>query len=123
MSEDWKIQASYNTKGLMVNVRGSTFEEFMSLMDAVVQAGNATFDAVGETLNPPREASEEEEASTIQRLSEDLPAQVIAKVCPHGQMTLKEGATWKAWMCPAPKNDPSKCQPIDFKTGRPWPKR
>lgn len=35
--------------------------------------------------------------------------------CQHGQKTAKSGSSakgpWKAWMCPAPKNDPSQCKP------------
>jgi hypothetical protein len=46
------------------------------------------------------------------------------ETCPHGYRTLKSGngarGAWSAWMCPAPQGDPTKCKPVDAKTGKPW---
>lgn len=43
------------------------------------------------------------------------PPGVQVPTCPHGTKTYKEGAkngrTWRAFMCPAPKNEPSQCPP------------
>jgi hypothetical protein len=60
-------------------------------------------------------------------LQEKMGAEVVGSNCVHGPMVYKTGGfgqkEWAAWMCPAPQGDPSKCQPVDAKTGRPWPKR
>jgi len=46
------------------------------------------------------------------------------EMCPHGQRTLKSGTgrngAWSAWMCPAQQGDPTKCKPIDGRTGKAW---
>lgn len=43
--------------------------------------------------------------------------------CAHGPRTAKSGASakgpWRAWMCPAPKGDPSQCQPDWVTRGTP----
>ena len=43
--------------------------------------------------------------------------------CAHGPRTAKSGASakgpWRAWMCPAPKGDPSQCQPEWVTRGTP----
>ena len=43
--------------------------------------------------------------------------------CAHGPRTGKSGASakgpWRAWMCPAPKGDPSQCQPDWVTRGTP----
>ena len=43
--------------------------------------------------------------------------------CQHGPRTAKSGSSakgpWRAWMCPAPKGDPSHCQPDWVTRGTP----
>lgn len=39
-----------------------------------------------------------------------------APSCPHGTKlfrsgTKRDGGVWRAWMCPAPKGDPTQCKP------------
>jgi hypothetical protein len=123
-SIDYGIQASYNFKSLMINVRGRDREEFANNLDAVRELA-LQIDEVGEALaaNANKPLTEDQRAETERLLTSELGAQTISRTCQHGDMKLKEGATWKAWMCPARQGDPSQCQPIDFKTGRPWPKK
>lgn len=32
--------------------------------------------------------------------------------CEHGERTWVDKGSWRAWMCPADRNDPSKCDPL-----------
>lgn len=47
-----------------------------------------------------------------------------APACIHGMRSYKSGGSgnrmWAAYMCPARKDDPSKCKPLDAKTGKEW---
>lgn len=125
MSEEYRIQASYSTRGgLMVNVRHETAEGFIELMEKVAAMG-PILDAVGETVNPPKTLNPEEEEATLASVGQAMGGQVVGvtRTCPHGPMVYKDGGSWQAYMCPAQRNDPSRCQPIDAKTGRAWPKK
>lgn len=55
------------------------------------------------------------QAPQYQRAPEQPPPNPAAPHCAHGQMQFKTGngakGPWKAWMCPAPKGDPSQCSP------------
>lgn len=120
--EGFAVQASYKFGphgSHMVNVRGKTPEEFADNAQKVEQVANAILD-LGQIFTGMPEVPEGQAEAL---LKEELGGRVVERVCPHGTMTLKSGATWEAWMCPAPKNDPTKCQPIDAKTGKAWPKR
>ena len=103
----------------MTNIRGRNPQHFAQNANAVEQIVES-IKGLGRLFDG---LTEEESVKAEQMLSEELGGNVIARVCPHGTMTLKSGATWEAWMCPARKDDPTKCQPIDAKTGKAWPKR
>jgi hypothetical protein len=107
----------------MLNVRGENVEDFASNCAQVEQILSGVQD-IGTILNPKVEVVAV--PSGMDLIQSELGGRVIAEtgpVCPHGTMTLKSGGNWSAYMCPAQKTDPTKCQPIDAKTGKPWPKR
>lgn len=120
---DYVLQASYNFKSLMVNIRGRSPEEFEENLKAAEQL-STLIDQTGEALAANANKPVENEAEAVQNLqSAGMNPQVVGRTCQHGAMQLKSGGNWEAWMCPARQGDPSKCQPIDAKTGRPWPKK
>lgn len=49
--------------------------------------------------------------------------QATVPSCQHGARTAKSGSSakgpWKGWMCPAPKGDPTQCQPQWVTRGTP----
>jgi hypothetical protein len=49
--------------------------------------------------------------------------QATVPSCQHGPRTAKSGSSakgpWKGWMCPAPKGDPTQCQPQWVTRGTP----
>ena len=84
MSEEWKIQASYTTKGgLMVNVRGKDPEEFVENMQAVAGC-RGIIDTVGEALNPPKALTPEQSVEAEKVLERELGAVTVERLCEHG---------------------------------------
>lgn len=135
--EDWKHQASFQFGTLaqpqfrhMYNVRGSTAEEFAAEAAKVEQIVSSIRE-LGTLFSAPTD----DEA--LELLQKELGAEVVeeypapsnsstGRVCHHGQMTFKSSnppGKWSAWMCPARQGDPTKCQPIDGTTGKPWPRK
>lgn len=107
----------------MVNIRATSPEELEAWMNIAEQVA-PTLNDLSTVYNPPKTMEE-----GIQNLEAGgITGEVYdGKTCQHGPMVYKTGGygakAWTAWMCPAQQGDPSKCQPIDAKTGRPWPKR
>jgi hypothetical protein len=96
----------------MLNVRADTPEELAGTCSLIEQLVTPLIQ-LGEMFNPVTEPQ------AIQEIQNQLGGQVIAtnagKVCAHGQMVYKtgigkNGAPWKAFMCPAPQGAP-KCAP------------
>lgn len=117
-----RFQTSYMVGPLQVVVREDDAQAFQEALEYVASLV-PVIDAVGEKINPPKTIPEPAASQMENEVANQLGGQVVGKTCQHGAMTLKSGATWEAWMCNARQGDPSKCQPIDAKTGRPWPKK
>lgn len=109
----------------MYNVRGKDAEEFAEEAAKVEQIVSKIKD-LGTLFSAPADGE------AMDLLQKELGAEKVeeysatGRICDHGRLVYKESnppGKWAAWMCPAPQNDPTKCQPIDAKTGKPWPKR
>lgn len=128
MSDDggYNFQASFKfgpRQEGMVNIRATSPDELTAWADVAEQMAGPLMDLIG-AYNPPKD-----EGEAISNLEAGgITGEVYqGKVCAHGSMVYKAGqgarGPWSAWMCPAPQGDPTKCQPVDAKTGRSWPKR
>ena len=108
-------------------VQADTHEEFVEQLELAHESLQACYDlivaarAVGHVAEPaPVQA-----AATATPASEAPSAFTNASVpqCQHGAKTAKTGSSakgpWRAWMCPAPKGDPSQCAPDWVRRGSP----
>lgn len=107
----------------MVNIRVTDPKELEAWLNVAEQVAPTLNDLIT-VYNPPKDL--EEGISNLR--GGGIDGEVYeGKVCQHGPMTYKTGqgakGPWSAWMCPAPQGAYDKCQPVDAKTGRPWPKR
>lgn len=100
-------------------VQADTHEEFVEQLELAHESLQACYDlivaarAVGHVSEPaPVQAT-----ATATPATEAPSAFTNASVpqCQHGPKTAKTGSSakgpWKAWMCSAPKGDPSQCKP------------
>ena len=100
-------------------VQADTHEEFVEQLELAHESLQACYDlivaarAVGAVTSTTVEAT----ATAAPAVPAAPSAFTNASVpqCQHGPKTAKTGSSakgpWKAWMCPAPKNDPSQCKP------------
>lgn len=127
----WVVQVSPRIGNTLVNLRAETPDQMENLLTWV--ANNATNIAnVEELLGAQATIAQVMPGSqNVQPSSQPSwggqgsgaatppPAQQQTQgpgpVCAHGPMEWKTGTSakgpWKAWMCPAGKNDPYKCDP------------
>ena len=108
-------------------VQADTHEEFVEQLELAHESLQACYDlivaarAVGNVAAPaPVQAT-----ATAAPATEAPSAFTNASVpqCQHGAKTAKTGSSakgpWRAWMCPAPKGDPSQCAPDWVRRGSP----
>lgn len=108
-------------------VQADTHEEFVEQLELAHESLQACYDlivaarAVGHVAEPaPVQAT-----ATAAPATEAPSAFTNASVpqCQHGAKTAKTGSSakgpWRAWMCPAPKGDPSQCAPDWVRRGSP----
>ena len=108
-------------------VQADTHEEFVEQLELAHESLQACYDlivaarAVGHVAEPaPAQAT-----ATAAPATEAPSAFTNASVpqCQHGAKTAKTGSSakgpWRAWMCPAPKGDPSQCAPDWVRRGSP----
>lgn len=121
---NFQVSIKFGSRGEgMINVRASSPEELTAWTEVAEQMAGPLMDLTT-AYNPP--ASESEAISNL--AAGGITGEAYqGRTCAHGTMVYKTGGSgpkqWSAWMCPAPQGDPTKCQPIDAKTGRPWPRR
>jgi len=111
--ESTELQVNYKLPdGTLINVYAISQEHLEKLLTSVSDLSTlitATAVQLGANTTP---------AGNIANMTVQLGAQEVSadKQCRHGAMQLKTGTSakgpWKAWMCPAPKGDSSKCDPI-----------
>ena len=93
--------------------------EAVALAKAAGHASPLTVAPSADPFEPPATAAWEAPVPAA------VPSFVNATVpsCPHGPRVAKSGNSakgpWRAWMCPAPKGDPSQCQPDWVTRGTP----
>lgn len=106
-------------------IQADTHEEFVEQLELAHESLQACYDlivkarAVGNVTPTP--APVQAEATATPTPPPAAPAAPSAfenatiPQCQHGPRTAKSGSSakgpWKAWMCPAPKGDPSQCKP------------
>lgn len=108
-------------------IQADTHEEFVEQLELAHESLQACYDlivaarAVGHVAEPaPAQAT-----ATAAPATEAPSAFTNASVpqCQHGAKTAKTGSSakgpWRAWMCPAPKGDPSQCAPDWVRRGSP----
>jgi hypothetical protein len=120
-----------NSNNTIITFRGDTAHELNNNINAFVEAGlefaigNVESILLGTSASPaPSNPVAVVQAAFpgAQVISETpapqapaAPAQGGAPACRHGQMSYVDGAkfgkTWKAWMCPQPKEAVDKCAP------------
>lgn len=121
--QETALQINYKlSDGTLINIYAKDQAHLESLLTSVSDVSSlilATSSALGINNTP---------AANIANMQAQLGAVEVSadKQCKHGSMQLKTGTSakgpWKAWMCPAAKNDSSKCEPIwirQFMRG-PW---
>jgi hypothetical protein len=133
--DDVLVQANFKTpRGTLLNVYGKDEESFdmgiAILEDRIAKlieleallsgASNAApLVNVNATGNPQAAA----ESWTAPSGPPAAMTQGTVPTCQHGQKNAKSGASakgpWRAWMCSAPKGDPSQCQPDWVRRGTP----
>ena len=111
--ESTALQVNYKLPdGTLVNVYATDQAHLEGLLTSVSDLATlitATAVQLGANQTP---------AGNIANMKVQLGAEEVSadKQCRHGAMQLKNGTSakgpWKAWMCPAPKGDTSKCDPI-----------
>ena len=111
--ESTALQVNYKLPdGTLVNVYAKDQAHLEALLTSIGDVASlitATSSALGINTSG---------AANIANMQAQLGAVEVAsdKQCRHGAMQLKTGTSakgpWKAWMCPAPKGDSSKCDPI-----------
>ena len=123
-----------NSHGTIITFRGDTATELNENINAFVNAGlewaigNVESILLGTSSSPAPSnpvavvqaafpgAQVVSETPTAQAPAPaQAPAQGSSPACRHGQMSYVDGAkfgkTWKAWMCPQPKEAVDKCAP------------
>ena len=111
--ETTALQVNYKlADGTLVNVYATDQAHLETLLTSVSDLSTlitATAVQLGANQTP---------AGNIANMKVQLGAEEVSadKQCRHGAMQLKTGTSakgpWKAWMCPAPKGDTTKCEPI-----------
>jgi hypothetical protein len=116
-SENTKFQVNFKSPdGTLINLYAASKEELEALLttaqDFAPLIGSVSQSLGGSTATAPVRnsvpAANNTKANTI--------TEGQAPTCAHGAMTFREGVSakgpWKAWMCPAPKGAPNKCDAI-----------
>lgn len=137
-NDNWKLQASFrfgpNGTGLL-NVKGDDVADLKQQLEAVaaldlygdVATAGELLAAVANAapLAQPQPAYQPAPGAAPPQTTAPAPGPAPAPAptapptaapqCPHGLRQYKSGAgakgPWKAWMCPAQRDDPSKCSP------------
>lgn len=104
-------------------IQADTHAEFVEQLEQAHDSLQQCYDlmvaarAVGNVAQTPAPAPVQAEATAAPVTPAAPSAFENATVpqCQHGPRTAKSGSSakgpWKAWMCPAPKGDPSQCKP------------
>lgn len=112
-------------------VQADTHEEFVEQLELAHESLQQCYDlivaarAVGNVAAPVQAAATATPAAPSAAPSDAPSAFANAAIpqCQHGPRTAKSGSSakgpWRAWMCPAPKGDPSQCQPDWVRRGSP----
>lgn len=114
-------------------VQADTHEEFVEQLALAHESLQQCYDllvaarAVGNVAAPaPIQATATAAPVAQTAAPSDAPsafANATVPQCQHGAKTAKSGASakgpWRAWMCPAPKGDPSQCAPDWVRRGSP----
>lgn len=133
--EQWKVQASYKHGDLqqhMLNVRGENAADLKTQLSDL-----STYDVLGDVVStgltlgaltsvvplaqqeqaapaPVPPAPSADPWATATPAPPPAPASATPS-CVHGPRQYKSGAgakgPWQGWMCPAQRNDPTKCEP------------
>ena len=116
-------------RGNLTTFRGDTIEEFTAnllagadpslpgLLESIeVNLGNQPGAPAAPPAAPVTAPAPAQPAPPSSGWNQPAPApQQAAPACPHGVRVFKSGnkngRTWQAWMCPAPKGTPGQCQP------------
>ena len=116
-SENTKFQVNFKSPdGTLINLYASSKEELEALLttaqDFAALIGSVSQSLGGVALAAPVRNSTPASAAP----KTNIIAEGQAPTCAHGSMTFREGVSakgpWKAWMCPAPKGAPNKCDAI-----------
>jgi hypothetical protein len=130
MSENFNLQASFKTRsGTLINLRAESEEELGNYLDALgrlipqidsIESLIGAMETVYAVMAPDRGAGGGNRSYGGGRpQASAAPADAPAgggHTCAHGDMTYrtgegKNGRKWEAYFCPAPKGDPTQCQP------------
>lgn len=116
-SENTKFQVNFKSPdGTLINLYAASKEELEALLttaqDFAPLIGSVSQSLGGSTATAPVRNSAA--PSALPKPTQITEGQ--APTCAHGSMTFREGVSakgpWKAWMCPAPKGAPNKCDAI-----------
>lgn len=122
MTENYSFQASFKTKyGTLINLRAETEQELSEQLEALgrlistIDETEALVKAM-ETVNDAFSRSAPAAGGGAAPASAPAAAPGGGRTCGHGEMVYKTGAgkngrNWEAYMCPAPKGDPTQCKP------------
>lgn len=122
MADNTAFQANFKlADGTLINIYADDAAKFEAQLGSVQDLATLIH-SVSSTLGSAGPASTIKKAFPGARPVHPLddranpPAQSTdGQSCKHGPMVYKEGVSakgpWRAWMCSAPKNDPSKCEP------------
>jgi hypothetical protein len=109
-------------------IQADTHAEFMDELEKAHESLQQCYDllvaarAVGNVAQTPAPAPVQATA-TAEPAAPSAFTNASVPQCQHGPKTPKAGASakgpWKAWMCTAPKGDPSQCAPQWIQRGTP----
>ena len=112
-------------------IQADTHAEFVEQLELAHDSLQQCYDlmvaarAVGNVAQTPAPAApvQAEATATPAPAAPDAFANATVPQCQHGVKVAKSGTSqkgpWKAWMCPAPKGDPSQCKPDWVQRGTP----
>lgn len=103
-------------------IQADTHEEFVEQLALAHESLQQCYDllvaarAVGNVAAPaPVQAAATAAPVAAENAAPAAFANATVPQCQHGAKTAKSGSSakgpWRAWMCPAPKGDPSQCKP------------
>lgn len=123
--EGTKVQANFKIGNDLFNVYADSMSEFVTLLGELEEEGIAAIHSVQAKLSASHTvAYTPAPAQGTATVTATPPASFTSATtpqCAHGEMVARSGSgakgPWKAWMCPAPKGDPSQCQPNFLKRG------